>query len=318
MSYRIFYGCLGVALCAHDATPAALLSGVQSVAIDATSSHEFFLAPNSNTNNAMQPADDVYPALSEIRVVITQLTKDFLPIQSTPGANAYINAYLYKGDDSLACISSTSSIVCKYLLLSDIEYSLSVSGFFTVKKTYTGFTRYVCGSGPSMEDCPTPAQSGVYVAMRQCATTLTLNGSVINSSWLQDITINTTVSRQNILETSTRTPWGSYVKFPVITTCTCRSIAKDFDSYKNEIKTSGCADPFQAQVENISIGVCATKGSSGGTIDINKAVLTGLNYSGGDAGSSNNQSVSFTYTSYYSSGISPNIQAPEVLINGCG
>ena len=94
MSYRIFYGCLGVALCAHDATPTALLLGVQSVAIDSTSSHEFFLAPNSNTNNAMQPADDVYPALSEIRVVITQLIKEFLPIQSTLGANAYINAYL--------------------------------------------------------------------------------------------------------------------------------------------------------------------------------------------------------------------------------
>ena len=319
-TFRIFYGCLGVALCANDAAPAALLLGVQSVTIDATSPYEFFLATNSDTNNAMQPADDVYPALSEIRVVITQLIKEFLPVQSILGANSYVKAYLYKGDDTDPClIHSDRTIVCKGLLLSDVEYSLSVNGLFTVKKTYTGFTRDVCaGGGPPMVNCPNAAIPGPgdLVAKRQDISTMTLNGSVIEASKIQDITINSSISRQNILETSTRTPWGSYVKFPVITTCACKSISQEFDSYKNEIKTS-CGDSIQATLENITIGICATKGSAAGEITINKAVLTSLNYTGGDVGSSNNQYVSFVYTSYYSTGILPHIQVPEGLANGC-
>ena len=280
MSNRIFYGCLGIAPC--GGTP---IEGVQSVSLSANRSVSTIFTPGKKTYSGK------YSNLPDIELSYTKYVNSLTSFSSEAGLSDYTGFTILAGDDTKKCLSgSLTTIGFKQLLLSSITYTISVDGPFTVERKYKGWSSEACASGGLgvFANCDTPIVS--TIKRRGCFSGSSLP-SEISAQTIQSVTITFTVNREFINQLGSRKPYASYVTFPVETSCTFDVLAKSLSSIDFP-QPVDCKNTSAVET-NISLGI------GGSSISIDKAILTGLNYSGGEAkkGGSNLR-ISATYTSY--------------------
>jgi len=311
---RIYYGCLGVALSTPSSFPSALLPGVQSVGINTIQRTEYILSPGIAVPQLY------YSLLSDVTFTFAEAFQTLEPLSSISGCNNYIDLYMFIGEDNSECMDARKYIRCKYILLQNLVYNLNINGIFTVEKTYNGFSRYVCStSSPiTIPNCSSSIPNYSVVGSRRH---FNISGSSLPSiltddNVLQTITINQSITRENISEPATRTPYGSMTLFPIETKLTFGLISKNLDSYNNTFNTAICNN-LSNHIEDITISICGIGGSgNSSSLSFNDVYLESINYNGGDT-SGGNQEINIEYVCYSVSGINSLVEFPNVISTGC-
>ena len=307
LNKRVYFACLGVSRCDNN----QILNDVISTE----------LGLNININNILTPGSTspvaTYSDRPDVDFSYTSYLTSFTSIGSEYALNSFGGFNMTVGldaDDSqtygglfsgasayLANVVGSpphTAISCSLANLTSVTYSLPVDGFFTVTRSYKGFSK-------KSSALPTPfTESQGSPKRRQCFTGTLPNGIVNNAA--QNIDIVYTINRTPVSEFATRKPYASYVNFPIETTVTIDLLTQGLDSYTIDAMQTACKNITPLK-EDISISV-----QGAGSLQIKGCYLTGLRYSGGAANGSDNQTLSATYTSYQTiDGIKPVIFAPE-------
>lgn len=169
-------------------------------------------------------------------------------------------------------------------LLSKFSYNFQTDGPFTITKSFLGFAKSSAQSGGG----------GGYGSV-QVAKRADYSGSLppgISGNYLQGVSAEITINRQNIGEFATRKPYASVVQFPTQQSITYEVIASSMDSITIDDLYNACQNP-NSSTYSASIAAC------GVSFGISKAYVTNIQYSGGEASAgSKPQTISITYTSY--------------------
>jgi hypothetical protein len=313
-SNRIYYGCLGVALSTPSSFPSALLPGVQTVGVTTSTKTEYILAPGIAVPHAY------YSILPDISFTFSEAFQSLDSLSSISGVNNYIDLFMFVGEDDVACMDARKYIRCRYVLLESLSYNLNINGIFTSDKIYKGFSRYVCSttSNITIPNCNSPIPNYSVVGSRR---SFNISGSSLpsilsSSNLLQSITINYNITRENIAEPATRTPYGSMTSFPIESTISFNLISQNLDSYNQNFNSSICQG-LTNHIEDMTISVCGIGGSgNASSLSFNDMYLEGINYNGGDTGGGN-QEISIDYVCYSTSGINSLVEFPNVHNTGC-
>lgn len=299
---RVYFACLGVAKCNGN-----ILSRVISTELGLTRKINNIFSPGSSTPVA------TYSDIADVDFSYTSYLDTFIPIDQEDGVNDFVGfdmtigldyndstkqsfAGLFSGASSLLndAVGSPpyAGVRCSMANLISLRYSLPVDGFFTVTRSYKGFSK-------STADAPPPfSESQGSVKRRQCFQG-NLPASISNNA-VQNIDITYSINRTPVGEFATRKPYASYVNYPIETSISFTMLTQSMDSYSFDALQSACRTNSPA-AENISIVV-----DGAGTLNIGSAYLTDLKYSGGAANSNDNQTLTATYVSYQTiSGIEP-------------
>lgn len=311
---RIFYSCLGVALAAPNSFPSTILEGVQSVGVSSSKSIEYFL-PSKSINSS-----GFYSTVPDISFNYSQLLHSFTNLSNLDGVNDYVDLYMFVGQDNTECLDPRKYILCRYLLLDSIEYNLSVNEFFTLTKNFKGFSRYICSTSNNITvpRCGSPSPLNTDLVGRRH--NFNISGSSLpsiltTSNALQNITVKSSINRKQISETGTKTPYGSAVNFPIETTISFEVISQNLDNYNDNFNTVSCLG-LNESLTDITISICGIGGEITGSLTINDAYLSSVNYNGGDTGGGN-QTITIEYISYESTGIDSVIEFPSNASTGC-
>lgn len=295
MANRIFYGCLGIANC--DGTP---IQGVQSVGLSVSRSVNTLFSPGKKDSSGQ------YSNLPDIEVSYTKYIDSINSFDSEAGLSGYTGLTILAGEDTVKCLGGagvTSTIGFKELLLSSITYSMSIDGPFTVQRTYKGWSSGSCTiSGLGVFANCNSVISG-SVKRRGCFTA-TQVPSAIGSNTIQSVSVSMQINRDFVNQFASRKPYASYVNFPVETSCTFDVISKSLSSvnFPTPVKCGNAA----SEEESITLSV-----GGAGSLNITKAFLSALNYSGAEAKSGgSNLKLSATYTSY----VTPATIKPFVIL----
>ncbi len=286
---RIFNGCLGIGTCTGNP-----LSDIISA--------DYSLS--RSINNIYKPQDSTpiatYGLNPDIEIRYTSYMVDgFPPLTSEMGLNDIVGFKLLVGSDdpdSWPDITTTNipldqkAIGGSLMLLNSITYSLSVNGPGTIQRLYRGYSKPNMEPGGTVPFKSASGNSSQYVTLRNKFTG-TVPGEISQNA-LQSITVTRTFNRQIVNEFATRKPYASYISFPVETSCTFELLSQNLDTYEISAMDTACKNPKTYRT-NISLSLC-----EGASIEIQKAYLTSLQYSGASADSSDNQIISATYTSY--------------------
>lgn len=281
MNNRIFYGCLGIAKCSGP-----VMQGVQSIGLSISRSVNTLFTPGKKTYAGK------YSNLPEIELSYTSYIDSIIPFESEPGLSGYTGFVVLAGDDNKKCLGAGSLTTVSFseLLLSSVTYNISIDGPFTVERKYKGWSSKSCThSGLGVfANCNSSISSNLK--KRGCFLPSSLPSEVSGQN-IQSVTVTFNINREFINQFADRKPYASYVTFPIETSCTFDVLAKSLSSVNFPAPVK-CKNT-ETGGSNISFSV----GSS--SITVSKAVLTGLNYSGGEAkkGGSNLR-ISATYTSY--------------------
>ena len=172
-------------------------------------------------------------------------------------------------------------------LLSKFSYNFQTDGTFTITKSYIGFAKRAGSGGGG-------GGGGGYGSV-QVAKRADYSGSLppgISGNYLQGVSAEITINRQNIGEFATRKPYASVVQFPTQQSITYEVIASSMDSIIIDDLYNACKNP-NSDTYDASIAAC------GVSFGISKAYVTNIQYSGGEASAgSKPQTISITYTSY--------------------
>ena len=272
---RVFYGCLGVAQC-------------KSSAYDRVVSGSLSLNRAFNNIFARGKRNPIatYGEMPNVEFTYSQYLSSFIAFASENGINNPTGFDLIIGDDDASFLSGNNSTArCSFALLNTVTYNLPVDAPFTVERKYIGFSK-LTGSAAGL-----PAESTGTVLRRQAFASGLPSG--LGEQAPQNISINFTINRTPVNEFATRKPYASYVNFPLETTVTFEVLTQSIDNYTINALESACQNPLSHK-QDITISL----NCGGGSITIPQAYLTNLNYSGGDAGSNSNQTLSVTFTSY--------------------
>jgi hypothetical protein len=207
-----------------------------------------------------------------------------------PDINVSYSAYSQSFDPTEANNFSTIDISAKnggvaasYCLLTGFSFELSVDSFLAVTKTFTGYSKPSGSSGGSSSGQP-------LIIKRQ-----DFSGAIpagIAGNHLQKVSGEVSIDRQIIPQFATRKPYASIVNFPITRSITYEAITDNMDSITIEDLKEACRNPTSLRY-GVGISAC------GFSFSIEKAFVTAINYSGGDATSVGDfQTVSITYTSY--------------------
>jgi hypothetical protein len=286
---RVFNGCLGIGTCTGSPLPDIL-------SVDYSLSRSI--------NNIYQPQNSnpiaTYGLNPDIEIRYTSyMVNGFPPLASEEGLNSIVGFKLLVGLDdpnTWPDIKTTNvpldhkAIGGSLMLLNSITYSLSVDGPGTIQRSYRGYSKPAVDAGASVPfKVPSPT-STTYLTLRNKFTGTIPAEIALNA--LQSITITRTFNRQLVNEFATRKPYASHISFPVETSCTFDLLSQDLDTYEISAMDTACKNPKTYKTD-INISLC-----EGSPISIPKSYLTGLQYSGATADSSDNQTISATYTSY--------------------
>jgi hypothetical protein len=305
---------LGVALAAPNSFPTSILEGVQSVGVTSSKDIEYFLPSTSKISTGF------FSSVPDISFNYSQILHSFENLEDIEGVNNYIDLYMFIGDEDKACLDPTKYIICRYLLLESVEYNLSVDNFFTLTKNFKGFSRYICSTtqNPTIPRCSDPNPTNTdLVGRRQNfhVSGSSLPSVLTTSNALQNISIKSTINRKQISETGTKTPYGSAINFPIETTISFGLISQNLDNYNDTFSTVSCSG-LMNELTNINIAICGQGDIIDGSLSINDAFLSNVNYNGGDTGGGN-QIITIDYVSYDSLGIDPLIEFPSNATTGC-
>lgn len=311
---RIFYSCLGVAFAAPDSFPDSILEGGQTVGVSSSKNLEYFLPAKTTTLSGY------YPTVPDISFNYSQLLHEFEDLAAIDGVNDYIDLYMFVGEDDVACLDPRKYILCKYLLLESVEYNLSVDSFFTLTKNFKGFSRYICSTSSSLTvpRCSSGNPSNTDLVGQRYNFNVagsTLPSVLTTSNAIQNITIKQSINRKQISESGTKTPYGSAVNFPIETNVSFELISQDLDNYTDTFSTVACTG-INESFTNITVDICGQGGVINGSLTINDAFLSNVNYNGGDTGGGN-QTINIEYISYDSTGIDSLIEFPSDATTGC-
>lgn len=308
---RIFYSCLGVALTTPNSFPSTILEGVQSVGVSSSKNLEYFLPAKTIISSGY------YTSIPDIGFNYSQLLYNFEDLADLPGVNDYVDLYMFIGEDDAICLDARKYIVCKYLLLESIEYNLSVDNSFNITKNFKGFSRYICSSGDPIIVPQCDNNNGLGLVKRRqhfLVSGSIIPSSIIDDNALQNITIKQSINRKQILETGTKTPYGSAVNFPIENNITFEVIAQNLDNDDDTFSTISC-NSLNQNFTDLTIQVCDNENNNT-SITINDAFLSNIDYAGGDTGGGN-QKITISYTSYDSTGINSLIEFPSNATTGC-
>jgi hypothetical protein len=279
---RVFYGCLGVAECGSAAYE-RVISG--SLSLNRAFSNIF-------AKGRRDPVS-TYGEMPNVEFTYSQYLSSFTELADENGINDPTGFDLIIGDDTDPFLSGNNSTArCSFALLNSVTYNLPVNAPFTVERKYIGLSK-LTGSAAGLA-----AASTGTVFIRQAFGSGLPAG--LGQQALQNISINFTINRTPVNEFATRKPYASYVNFPLETTVTFEMLTQSLDTYAINALESACQNPL-AHKQDITIALCdALKANigKGASITIPEAYLTNLNYSGADAGSNSNQTLSATFTSY--------------------
>lgn len=310
---RIFYSCLGVALAAPNSFPSSVLEGVQSVGVTSAQTLEYFLPAKS-----IQPSDFYY-TVPDISFTYSQFLQSFEDLSNLDGVNDYADLYMFVGEDNTDCLDPRKYILCRYLLLESIEYNLSIDGFFTLNKNFKGFSRYICSTSSSLSvprcGIPSPANTDLVARRYNFQLSGSSLPSIVTDNALQTINIKQTINRKQISETGTKTPYGSAVNFPIETTVSLTLTSQNLDSYNNSFQTVSCTG-LNGSSTDMTVAICGNGEVINGSLNINGAYVSNINYNGADTGGGN-QNITIDYISYDSTGIDPLIEFPSDATTGC-
>lgn len=270
---RVFYACLGVKQCNSSGAYEGVISGAVS------------LSRNFNTISKRGSTNPVatYGELPDVEFTYKSYLKNFGGLGAEAGLNAPIGLDLVIGNDTSPLLNGGSSVRVNYALLSNITISMPVDGFFTIQKTYKGFVKET-GTGGFIDT----ATSDANVARREfyvSGAPEALDGE------LQNVEISIDINRTFIPQFATRKPYASAINFPIQSSVTFDVLVQGADAYGIDTNYSACQNP-RSYKTNLNIQFC------GGGIDIAKAYVTSLKYSGGDANTNDSLRASVTYTSY--------------------
>lgn len=271
---RAFYGCLGVAKCGQQAFT-KVVSGSLS------------LSRNFNNIFARGKKDPIatYGDMPSVEFNYTRYFSSFTPIVDEDGINNVVGYDLLLGSDNSAFTTGNlSSTRCTFALLNNVTYNFPIDSPVTVEKKYIGFSK-TTGSATGLGAVTTDGKvyrRNTYVSGLPAG---------LGEQAIQNISISYTINRTPVGEFATRKPYAIYINFPIETVVTFEMITRQLDSYTINALDSACKNPSTYK-QNIVISTCA------GGITIPEAYLSSLNYSGGDANTSSNQTLSATFTSY--------------------
>lgn len=171
-------------------------------------------------------------------------------------------------------------------LLSNFSYNFQTDGPFTITKSYLGFVKSSAQSGGG---------GGGGSPQVQVLKRADYSGSLppgISGNYLQGVSAEISINRENIGEFATRKPYASIVQFPTQQSITYEVIASSMDSITISDLYNACKNP-NSDTYDASIAAC------GVSFGISKAYVTNIQYSGGEASAgSKPQTISITYTSY--------------------
>ncbi len=295
---RIHYGCLGVAYCGEPP-----IQGATSVSVSLSRNiSNIFSFGNSNAIASYANLPDVELSFSSHLVSVSDIT-------SEPGFNSFIGLDILVGPDNnpSGCLVPNQSNRFTQLLLNQISYTMPSQGFFSVKRTYKGWSKNLCSSSVSAPNCPA---SGVAYRRNNLNLSGTVIPSAISGNPIDNIEVSYSINRQFVNEFATRKPYASYVTYPIETSCTFDLTVIDLDNHELSSVYQACKNSSSGK-HNIIIQLCGEGGN--GSLSIQNSYLTGLNYSGAEAGTPGNLKLSVTYTGYSTpSGINPVIILDDI------
>jgi hypothetical protein len=307
---RINYACLALAYC--DERP---IDGVTSVGLSLSREITNIYGRGKSTPAAS------YSQLPSIEVSYSShLTSNgFTGFQNELGLNDFIAFDMMVGDENQILFSGSprpdiiltspiDSIRATYLLLSSITYNLSVDGFFSADRTFSGWGK--------VSNCPAqgrlPVSTSGIVQNRSSFSAGPLP-AFLSGTAIQNVKISMNINRSSVGEFATRKPYASYITFPIQTSCTIDTLVQSsLDTYDFNILETACQNT-PSYKENLSFGVCNS------SITVEQAHLTSFNYSGAEAKiSGGNLLLSLTYTGYQSpQNIKPVIYIDEDQSDPC-
>lgn len=211
-----------------------------------------------------------YGELPDINVSYTSYGQSFNPSEANSFSTIEING-------------KNGGVSASYSVLTGFSFELSVDSFLAVTKTFTGYSKPSAGGSSGSSIQPT-------VIKRQ-----DFSGSLpagISGNHLQKVSGEVSIDRQIIPQFATRKPYASVVNFPFTRSITYEVIADEMDSIIVDDLEEACRNPTSLSYD-VGVGAC------GFSFSIQKAYVTSINYSGGDASSVGDfQTISITYTSY--------------------
>jgi len=314
---RVYYGCLGVA---HSATPSslsiptAIVEGVQSVGFSSEKNLQQYLYYGET-----QP--EFYTGLANVSFSYVELLKEFEDIADIDGVNDYTNLFMFIGDDTSECLDPENYIMAKYLLLDSLTYDLNVDGFFTLEKSYSGFSNYVCSTTSSI-NVPGCSSSASYKPMRRQnfdISTSNIPGTNLANIAVTSVQIEQSIRRENIKEPGIRTPYGSSVQYPIETqlsvTIPTKNLYGGFTWGADTFSIDSC-ESLSGSEADVDLSLCSPVDGTISTLTVSGCRVKSITYSGGDT-SGGNQNINVSLTSNYDPGIDPLIEFPEDATTGC-
>lgn len=280
MGNRIFYACHAVSV---DNTP---VKGAQSVGITTT----FDLEPVFQLGQ-VKPVEIMNLAPSVELTVTRAITNssgtiwngDF--ITNVGSANKTVCVGI--GDDTAPLLNAnTASIYCTGAGISGATYNFPVDGIFTEEITFVANDKQLGGCSVSVSEDTTSLTKTRQHYNGGAPSLVTSAGNLTN------ISISTSVGRENLLKLGQFKPFHNYANLPAEVTVEFEVSATSVDGAVFGT-TAACASPTGGAYtkQDISLNMC------GKTFLMENCKLSNVSYGGGDTGGGN-ATITFTYTTY--------------------
>lgn len=283
MPNRIFYACQAVSV---NGSP---VHGAQSVGITTTFDMEpVFQLGQVKPVEVLQISPNVEITVSRALSNQNQTiwTGDF--ISNVSDANKTVCIAI--GDDTAPILTGgTAQIYCTGAGISGVTYTFPVDGFFTEEVTFVAQHKQIGGCSVSISE-----DTGTKVKTRQYYSS-GAPSLVTSAGNLTNITISTSVGRENLFKLGQWKPYYSYMNLPAEVTVEFEVSATSVDGIAVGQNVAACASPTDSafQEQNITLNIC------GKTFTMEKCKLSSVTYGGGDT-SGGNATINFTYTTYNS------------------
>jgi hypothetical protein len=175
------------------------------------------------------------------------------------------------------------SVSVSYALLTSFSFEMTVEGYLSVTKTFTGYGKPFGGNVGGLLTQPTIYKRKDF------------SGSLppgLSGNYLQKVSGSLEIDRQTIAQFATRKPYASVVSFPIRSSITYDFFTKSMDSLSVDDLEAACKNPG-SQTYSASVSACNF------SFDVSKAFVTSIDYSGAEASNTTGfQNGSVTYSSY--------------------
>lgn len=280
MPNRIFYACQAVSV------NNTAVAGAQSVGITTS----FDLEPVFQLGQ-VKPVD-IMTVSPNVEITVTRaLTSQNSTIWNgdfiTNVGAANKNVCIAIGDDTAPLLTGgTAQIYCTGAGISGVTYTFPVDGIFTEEVTFVAQHKQVGGCSVTVtQDTTSKAKTRQHY-----------NGgapSIVTSAGnLTNITISTSVGRENLFRLGQWQSYHNYANLPAEVTVEFEVSATSIDGIALGTVAS-CTSPSGGAFDeqNISLNIC------GKTFSMEKCKLSNVTYGGGDTGGGN-ATITFTYTTF--------------------